>query len=360
MTTRSPSRIDIELTFNTLRELADNLASKALEIPPHQRDFCWSERKSQLFINTITDGLPIPSILIRDDRNAPAPFLEDGRQRITTMCRFFADEILTLDGKKFSELSALTKRQIESYKVSIVKYRNATTEQVIEIFDRFQNGLPLSVGERFHSLAEISPIIRFAKEQLLTAGSGLHDELLPIFGTRSGADKRYNNLKNAVGIMIGLAFGANAITTKWDILRENKYLSRELTDNQKADMIAQICKIRKIFQDVNAEEESTTKTTKNNQWAVGKILGYIIWSFQAYPNDERRLMEGWTEFLVDARRDPTLLTNRLHGDDGAARFYDGKRWKLGYLNVFDPEEAQRVRAGISQEEDEVEDDEESM
>jgi hypothetical protein len=360
MSQRSPSRIDIELTFNTLRELADNLANKALEIPPHQRDFCWSEKKSQLFINTITEGLPIPSILIRDDRNAPAPFLEDGRQRITTMSRFFNDEISTLDGKKFSDLSPITKRQIESYKVSIVKYRNATTEQVIEIFDRFQNGLPLSVGERFHSLAEISPIIRFAKDQLLTAGSGLHDEFIPVFGSRCGSDKRYNNLKNAVGVMIGLAFGANAITTKWDILRENKYLSRELTDIQKADMINSLRKIRKIYEDVNDEEESNAKNVKNNQWAVGKILGYIIWSFQAYPNDHRRLMEGWTRFLVEARREPSLLNTRLHGDDGAARFYDGKRWKLGYLNVFDPEEAQRVRAGIHQDDDDVEEDEESM
>jgi hypothetical protein len=360
MTTRTPSRIDIELTFNTLRELADNLASEALQIPAHQRDFCWSERKSQLFIDTVATGLPIPSILIRDDRSAPAPYLEDGRQRITTMSRFFNDELLTLDGKKFSELSPLAKRQIESYKVSIVKYRNATTEQVIEIFDRFQHGLSLSVGERFHSLEEISPIIRFAKEQLLTAGSGLHNEFIPIFGSRCGSDKRYNNLKNAVSIMLGLAFGANAITTKWDILRENKYLSRDLSDNQKADIIGSLRKIRKIYEDVNKEEEDGSKTMKNNQWSVGKITAYIIWSFQAFPEEHPRLMEGWTEFLVDARRDPTLINAALHADDGAARFYDGKRWKLGYLNVFDPEEAQRVRAGIRQIDDDVDEDEESM
>lgn len=350
---RTPSRIEYDAVTKTLRELVDSLNADAIAIPPHQREFCWSVPKSQRFISTVMTGLPTMTILMREERNADAPFLEDGRQRLTTMKKFLNDEIPTSDcddlpadqrNKLFSQLPPQVQRQIECYKMVVTKYKNATVSQAIEIFDRFNNGLPLSIGERYHSLAAISPIIKFTVDTLLTPGVGLHDEMMPIWGARAGVDPRYSKLKNAVAICMGLAFGSEAITHKYETIRQRNWLKKELTDMDKASMIGNLRCIRDIYAEVNRQQPNATKKMQGLQWAVGKITGYLLHSLVTFPTEHTRLMRGWVTFLVSARRNPSLIEETLLRDRDAARFYTQNRWEMGYLRVFDPEEADRRTA----------------
>jgi len=367
---RAPSRIEYDAVTKTLRELVDSLTSETIAIPPHQREFCWTLPKSQRFISTVMTGLPTMTILMREDRTSDVPFLEDGCQRLTTMKKFLNDEIPTganLDdlpadqrGKLFSELPVSVQRQIECYKMVVIKYKNATIGQAIEIFDRFNNGMPLSPGERYNSLTQISPVITFAKELLLTPGSGMHDEMIPIWGARSGPDPRYSKLKNAVAMMMGLAFGSTAITHKYEIIRQNHWLNLEISDVQKATIITNMRTIRDIYTEVNRQQPNATKKMQTTQWAVGTITGYIIHSLTNYPNDRARLTRGWINFLVNARRNPALIAETLLRDRDAARFYTLDRWEMGYLRVFEPEEAQRRANARREDPEEEEDEEESM
>jgi hypothetical protein len=353
------SRIRIELTFNNLYDLTTDLSTESLAIPEHQREYCWTNLKAQKFIGSILEGLPTPSILLREERGS-APMLEDGRQRLTTMLRFFNDEILTEDGKKFSDLSETQKVQTRSYKISIVKYYNATTEQAIEIFDRFQNGVPLTVGERYYSLSAISPLVRYTRSTLLTSGQGLHDMFVPVWGSRCGRDPRRHYLKNAVAMIAGLAFGSGAITQKWDEVQNLRILSRSFDE---AAVTNNLRLVHQIYTEVQRRSPMQGRKALNDQWAVGKITGYIIYSLLKYPGEQQRLITGWVNFLISAREDPSKLQTVLHVDDTAARFWSETRWKMGYLRVFDPEEAQRLATAESRsynQEAEEDEDSESM
>lgn len=348
------SRIRIELTFNNLHDLTTDLNTESLAIPEHQREYCWTNLKAQKFIGSILEGLPTPSILIREERGM-APMLEDGRQRLTTMQKFFNDEIMTEDGRKFSQLSDLQKVQVRSYKISIVKYYNATTEQSIEIFDRFQNGVPLTIGERYYSLSAISPLVRYTRDTLLTSGRGLHDMFIPIWGSRCGRDPRRHYLKNAVAMIAGLAFGSGCITQKWEEVQNLRLLSRTFDE---AAVTNNLRLIHQIYSEVQRRSPMQGRKILNDQWSVGKITGYIIYSLLKYPAEPQRLIQGWANFLVSAREDPSRLQTILHADDTAARFFSEHRWMMGYLRVFDPEEAQRqaVAETSSYDQEEEEDD----
>jgi hypothetical protein len=111
---------------------------------------------------------------------------------------------------------------------------------------------------------------------------------------------------------------------------------------------------------VNRQQPNATKKMQTTQWAVGTITGYIIHSLTNYPNDRARLTRGWINFLVNARRNPALIAETLLRDRDAARFYTLDRWEMGYLRVFEPEEAQRRANARREDPEEEEDEEESM
>lgn len=363
---RAPSRIDYSINGKSVRDLVDKLNGDRLLFPPHQREFCWSVGKSQRFISTVMTGLPTTAILMRRERTSDVPSLEDGCQRLTTLKRFLGDEFRTASDaedipadhrdKLYSELPATVQRQIDCYELCVITYENATIEQAVEIFDRFNNGVALSPGERYHSLAAISPIVKFTVEQLLTPGRGLHDEMAPVWGSRAGEDHRYGKLKNAVAIMMGLAFGSGAITHKWEDIRREGWIKYELSDTKKAEMIANLRRIRDIYAEVNRQVPNGTKKIKSLQWSVGQILGYIIHSLDRFPGDYARLSRGWVAFLVRSRRDLTIINSELKVDAGKARTYNQDRWEMGYLRVFDPEEAARRARTVENDDDDYEDD----
>jgi hypothetical protein len=363
---RAPSRIEYNTNEKSLRELVEKLKNERLRLPPHQREFCWPLLKSQRFVSTVMTGLPTTAILMSRERNSDIRSLEDGCQRLGTMRRFLDDEFLTDSaaddipaeqrGKKYSELPIAVQRQIDNYQFCVITYENATIEQAVEIFDRFNNGVALSPGERYHSLEHISPIVKFTVEQLLTPGQGLHDEMAPVWGSRAGEDHRYGKLKNAVAIMMGLAFGSGAITHKWEEIRREGWIKYELSDAKKAEMIANLRRIRDIYAEVNRQVPNGTKKIKGLQWNVGQILGYIIHSLDRFPGDYARLSRGWVAFLVRSRRDLTIINSELKVDAGKARSYNQDRWEMGYLRVFDPEEAARRARTVENDDDDYEDD----
>lgn len=348
------SRVRFENTSKTAFELVNMLQEEELRIPLHQREYCWPPLRQQQFIHTILQGMPTQAIIMRrDGRGEELPVsLEDGRQRLTTLQMFLRDEILTKDGTKFSELSSILQNQVRSYSFAVTTYWNATTEQIVNIFDRFQNGTPLTIGERLHSMSDISPIVKLAKKLLLTVGEGVHDRAVGSWGHRAGADRRRKNLLNAVMIVGGIAFGPQAITKKWLDIQE--YLSRTISPEDEQRIVKTLRDILNIYEVVENQKPVRGSSIKNAQWAVGKITGYLIWSFYTFPTETVRLTNGWVEFLSRARDTPSLLQETLQKDTGAARFYTERRFRMGYLRVFNPAEAERLTNGAA---DDLEDDE---
>lgn len=339
------SSIIVEHSTKTAEDLLIELRTNELVVPPHQREFCWTLVKQQRLVDTVQKNMPTQAIIIRNEPGVK-PSLEDGQQRLTTLRKYFGDEFVDGGGKKYSEHSAIEQYQMRRYIFALIRYKNATTEDAIEIFDRFQNGQPLSVGERIHSMSEISPFVQFVRSTLLTVGSGLHDRATAVWGLRGGADKNRKNLLNAVALCAGCAFGTGAMTEKWEDIRRQKILSR--SDWAVSDIRSLLEQLLHIYEQVEAKSPGRA-TVRNKQWKVGMFSGYLLHSLKLEPRPHG-LVTKWVDFLVKAREDTDLVEEVLHVDVGKARFWSIHRWKMGYLRVFDPDEAERlVHEGSSEE-----------
>jgi hypothetical protein len=344
------SRVRFVVNVMTVHELLNMLKNEELQIPPHQRDYCWDPTRQGDFIASIIMGLPTQSIILRKIGRGSSvsegdkTSLEDGRQRLETLKLFINDELSSYalehaKTQKFSELSIDQQSDIRSYQFSVIVYRGATTQQEVTIFDHFQNGIPLSKGERLHSLSEISPLVKFVKRQLMTVNEGIHNEASVVWGIRAGTDKKRAALLNATALCAGLGFGSKAITKKWDILRN--YIYRDIDSE---DILSKLRILIRIYTQIEERYPERGKKVLNNQWEVGKYNGYIIYSLNKYPEDVERLVSGWVTFLSSARAHPEKIDQILHFDITAARSWNIRRWELGYLRVFNPVEARRVAA----------------
>ena len=346
------ARVRFNVNAMTAHELIRMLRSGELVLPPHQREYCWDVKRQGYFVRSVVDNIPTQSIIMRKVVGRGAVLqegdqtsLEDGHQRLTTIMKFMSDE-LSEDAikwagcSKFGEMTAAEKADINAYQFSVIIYRGATTEQMVTIFDHFQNGLPLTKGERLHSMSEISPLVSFVKRQLMTADQGLHNRSAIVWGVRSGTDKRRKALLNATALCAGLAFGPEGFTKKWADYVDKNYLSREIDAE---DLLSKLNTLLDIYEQVDARTPMRNRTVLNNQWDVGKYSGYIGYSLNTYPDDRERLVNGWVNFLAGARTHPERIRNILHYDDGTARSWNTKRWQMGYLRVFHPAEARRLR-----------------
>lgn len=325
-------------------------------IPEHQREYCWTVSKAQEFLLRVLMNRPIPNILVRRHDDGTIS-LEDGRQRLTTLRYFMEGSLRLKDGRAFAELDPEERAEFKNYQVAVTEYSHATNEEAIQVFDEHQNGMPLTVGERLHSLQALSPIVQYAKRMLLTEGAGLHDRAKAVWGTRCAKDKRYANLKKAYALCAGLAFGPSGMSLKWDDVRD---IVKKSFDE--AATTARLEALLGILEQVQARHAITAQK-RGKQFSIGDLLGYMAYSLFTYANDTQRIVDGWVNYLARARADPSINRAELHADVTKARSWTPERWEMGYLRVFDPEEAVRralERAGIvsnastSSEEEEVE------
>ena len=247
------------------------------------------------------------------------------------------------------------------YQFAVIVYYGESTEQRISIFDHFQNGMPLSVGERLHSMCEISPLVMFTKKLLLTPGSGLHDRSALVWGIHGGDDKRdprRKGLLNAVALVAGMAFGPDAITRKWSDFQNQdtnkKYLSRpidEVAVQQKVEALIS------IYEQVEARRPMRGKPFLHKQWDVGQFSGYIIYSFwePKMPSDTiSYTSKMWVEFLVGVRSHPERIANILHRGNKEARSWNRSRWACGYANAINPEGGLAVAPAVDSDDDDEE------
>lgn len=126
------------VAFNELRSCADLVrmySTKQLDISPDfQRDVVWTNPAQTRFIDSLTKGLPIPSMCISLDYKTNKRLVIDGLQRMSSIIKFLTDESWTL-----SNLKDIDPR-LAGKKVSFVKEKNA------ELYDQVQNlTIPVTV-----------------------------------------------------------------------------------------------------------------------------------------------------------------------------------------------------------------------
>jgi hypothetical protein len=145
--------------------------------PPYQRESAiWSLDKQQLFIDSLLNGYDVPKIYLHDlrgKRPTRVYAIVDGKQRLTTIWDFLADEFplapdfkverrnmpeLPADavapraGQRFSEFDRHWKEVLRQTFLSVVLIRHATEEDIEDLFSRLNNGEPLNAAEKRNAM----------------------------------------------------------------------------------------------------------------------------------------------------------------------------------------------------------------
>lgn len=356
--TSQQSRVRYNFTTETMISLVHQYDSGDLEIPEHQRDYCWNSSMPERFVESIMKGYPCPAVITCQCRTDPKPTIEDGRQRINTASNYRNNKF-PWEGKYFKDLTEREQDWFDNYQMMIIKYTNATPEDRHEIFDRFQSGKPLSTGEKYHNHSSTF-LVNFVKQILFTPGTGLHDRAARIWGDKSTNDSRRNWLQGGVALISGLAHGMAHMHKKYN----TQFLTKEF---DRAGVTKDLERILEIFEE--ADKSYKVNRWEKINWDAGNFVGYIAYSLShkarinhptdeaikyddgfhkpnslaRFPGEWERLKAGWVAYLCKVRRDVAsstlklVLSSSLHRDISSARSWSITRWKFGYLRVFEPE-----------------------
>lgn len=147
----------------TVRSFCRRLKKINLQ-PDYQRGAVWSKAQKQLLIDSILRDLDIPKIYLREiEHNEFGEEAIDGQQRLTAISEFYADAFplakdadavqgFEIKGKSFSDLHEDIKDLFEAYELSVVVLRDASNEDVEEMFLRLQNGTTLNAAEKRNAM----------------------------------------------------------------------------------------------------------------------------------------------------------------------------------------------------------------
>ncbi len=139
--------------------------------PEFQRRDVWNEIQQSKFIESIMLNIPIPSILLADDKTRNHFIVIDGKQRITAILNFFASEkdgnglklkglevLKELNGYNYAKLEKDPTKishlsQLENYTIRSTIVKNYDEKLLYFIFARLNSGsVPLSTQELRHTL----------------------------------------------------------------------------------------------------------------------------------------------------------------------------------------------------------------
>jgi hypothetical protein len=360
----SSSNVKYEVTSRSLEDVVQSIEDGSLMVASHQRTSDnWTLSQQQKLIDSIDNGIPMPSVLIRKHKTG-VESLEDGLQRVTGAKAFIQGQFKTQSNESFNDLSEMRKARFLTYKVPTVVYQNAKDEQAVEIFIRFQAGTALSVGQLLHAFTDMSPLVRLAKKTLLTKGEGFHDRAAKIWGVRSSDDKKRNNLKNASALIAGLAHGSGMLSRKW--IDFQTILTKEIDE---VAVIQKLDRMFKIYEEVNVRQPVPGKRNMNGIWNFGNGIGYIVYTMNLSPedlykatncNNNTEIDAAWARILTNYRIHPNLIDEELHAELSVARSWVIARWKNGVRSVFRPETFETdpaERTSVSDDTEEDEDDE---
>ena len=150
--------------------------------PDYQRDVVWSESRMIHLIDSLFNNYYVPPLIFKVISGLKPGTTErrrwrtciDGKQRLTTIRKFFDGEIPYLDKKrqrwyycnppnstsraKRRLLSEDEKEFINNVQIVNIEFETLTEEQEEDMFQRVQLGVPLTVAERLSALSGEIPV----------------------------------------------------------------------------------------------------------------------------------------------------------------------------------------------------------
>jgi hypothetical protein len=126
--------------------------------PEYQRGKVWSKNKQQLLIDTILKKMHIPPIYFRV---LEKDYYEcvDGQQRLTAIFDFFDGKFVLSKkysgefggGLYYANLPDKIKDDLEDFEIVVFEMSHASDDEIRDMFDRLQRGMPLTAGEKLNA-----------------------------------------------------------------------------------------------------------------------------------------------------------------------------------------------------------------
>lgn len=142
--------------------------------PKFQRKLVWKKQHKINFIETILFNYPFPEIYIAPGEMNPdtlsyTDIVVDGQQRTTTIINYIEGKDIFSQNyrkiKSFKDLTDIEKRSFLNFEVSIRYLKNATEEQIQNIFQRINSSeYSLNQMELYHSQYGDSEFMLFSKQ----------------------------------------------------------------------------------------------------------------------------------------------------------------------------------------------------
>ena len=145
--------------------------------PAYQREASvWSLDKQQLFIDSLLNGYDVPKIYLHDLRGkhpTKVYAVVDGKQRLTAIWRFLTDQFALADdfriepanlpelppgvpepqaAQRYSEFGPRWREVLRQTYVAVVLIKNATVDDIEDLFSRLNNGEPLNAAEKRNAM----------------------------------------------------------------------------------------------------------------------------------------------------------------------------------------------------------------
>ncbi len=144
-----------------------------------RESFKWSPKQRVRLIDTLIRGYPFPAIYAIKENDATNDLtILDGKQRLLTIKAFVIDESFAfkcsepilvdgtayeVNGLKFSQMPEAVQRRIKSANFSVITFTGYTVDDIYEIFDRLNNGTPLTKAEKCKPLMGDRMIMRLRR-----------------------------------------------------------------------------------------------------------------------------------------------------------------------------------------------------
>ena len=332
----------------TIRSVRDIDGDESIDIPEHQRPYVWDGMRAAAFIETILSGLPTHALFFYQEVSGGKlkKWIEDGQQRWMTVKGYMhpeENEVTVKNWKKwpsnvtgkFEDLSADKKEKIKNYMFTIYTIENVSYNDRMCLFQRLQDGKPLTNGQRFNACGNTS-IVRLAK-RILTDSRCRTIWALPANLTDTGGDnKSFTYLTNAVAIAGGLALeNGDLIVTTYNII--GPHLNKKYNDvevNQRLD------KLIDVFQRAD-KEYPIGKIELKKQWPVGTYIGYILFNLFQPDIDWEKDSQMWVDYIVRCRKDKAAYSI-IKKSMPTERNWSENRWSRGLEYVRDPSLADDV------------------
>ncbi|WP_167458610.1 DUF262 domain-containing protein [Mesorhizobium kowhaii] len=166
-----PLSINASVDKWRIYDLAARASQQQLELnPTYQRDFVWSNSDSQMLIESILRGIPLPSIILAKVSNSQRYQIVDGKQRLTAILRFMGSHPEGLENAKLM-------KDYDVFKTNFAQFARRNTLRATDIRQKYlpfktrkyPDGDPLAkLGGRYYCDIRNEPV-RIAGETITVA-----------------------------------------------------------------------------------------------------------------------------------------------------------------------------------------------